>query len=412
MLSFEAARAKVIETLRARASTISPRPAESLDISSHPAAALGRVTSEIIAADREYPPFDRAMRDGFAVRSAEVQSTGSRLRLIGESRAGFPFSGDVAPGTCVQIMTGAPVPAGADSVVMIEHTSAAGDFIVFDRPVPLGKNVVRAGAENHAGDAVIRPGTRLGYAELAQAAQVGRTRISVTPRPRVAVVSTGDEIVPVAESPGPYQIRNSNCISLAAQSSLAGAEPILLGNAVDDPAAIRSAFEKALASADLLVVSGGVSAGKYDLVEPVLKDLSAEFLFDAVAIRPGRPIVFALCQGKPVFGLPGNPVSTMVTFELFVRPAIEVLSGLAPHPLPVLRARLRHAVDLKPALTHFIGARLSWPEGEPWAEVLPAESSGDIGRLTRGNCFLVIHESNRNLAPGDWVDVLPRQGAL
>lgn len=412
MLSLEAARSKVIETVRGRLAAAPPsRPTEAIEFASDPARALGRVAAETVAADREYPPFDRAMRDGFAVRSSEVSAAGARLRLIGESRAGGPFSGDVHPGTCVQIMTGAAAPAGADSVVMIEHTKIEGDYVVFDHPAVAEKNVVRAGAEHHAGDVLLRPGTRLGYAELAIAAQAGRTRIAVLPKPRVAVLSTGDEVVGIGEAPGPFQIRNSNCVSLAAQAVLTGAEPILLGNVPDDEATIRKAVEEGL-QADALVLSGGVSMGKYDLVEPVLKELGAEFVFDAVAIRPGRPVVFALCRGKAVFGLPGNPVSTMVTFELFARPAIEILSGLAPQPLPVLRARLRHDVDLKPPLTHFVGARVSWPEGEPWVEALPSESSGDIGRVTRGNCFLVVHESKRKIEAGEWADVLPRRGAL
>jgi molybdopterin molybdotransferase len=413
MLSFEAARARVIETVRNKvvAAAGPLRGIETIEFVPDPSRALGRVSAEIVAADRESPPFDRAMRDGFAVRSADVAAAGARLRLIGESRAGVPYSGDLAPGTCVQIMTGAAAPPGADSVVMIEHTKTDGEFVVFEQPAAFGKNVVRAGAENHAGDAVLRPGTRLGYAELAIAAQAGRTRIAVTPRPRAAILSTGDEIVGVDEKPGPFQIRNSNCVSLAAQASLAGAEPVVLGNVPDDAPAIRAAVEKGL-QADTLVLSGGVSVGKYDLVEPVLMELGAEFLFDAVAIRPGRPVVFAVCKGKPVFGLPGNPVSTMVTFELFVQPAIDILAGLVPQPVAVLRARLRHALDLKPQLTHFLGARLTWPEGEPSVEVLPSESSGDIGRVTRGNCYLVVHESKRKLEAGEWVDVLPRKGAM
>lgn len=413
MLSFEAARAKVIETVRGRVAAAIPssRGIETVEFVTDPSRVLGRVLAEIITADREYPPFDRAMRDGYAVHAAEVTAPGSRLQLIGESRAGFPFDGHLAPGTCVQIMTGAPAPPGTDSVVMIEHTKLEGEFVVFDRAAVAEKNVVRAGAENHKGDALLRLGTRLGFAELAMASQAGRTTISVFRKPRIAILSTGDEIVSAAETPGPYQIRNSNCISLAAQTDLAGAEPVALGNAPDDMAAIRAAIEKGL-QADALVLSGGVSAGKYDLVEPVLKELGAEFLFDAVAIRPGKPMVFALCKGKPIFGLPGNPVSTMVTFELFVQPAIEILSGLAPQPLPVLRAKLRHAIDLTAPLTHFVGARVSWPEGEPWVEVLPAESSGDIGRLTRGNCYLVVHEPKRKIDSGEWVDVLPRRGAL
>ncbi|HTV58058.1 MAG TPA: gephyrin-like molybdotransferase Glp [Verrucomicrobiae bacterium] len=413
MLSFEAARAKVIETVRGRmaAGIIPSRDNETIEFASDPSRALGRVVAEIVVADREYPPFDRAMRDGFALKSADANREGAELRLIGESRAGMPFSGEVRPGDCVQIMTGAPVPAGADAVVMVEYTKAEGDLVIFEKPATTGQNIVRKGTENHEGDAVLRPGTRLGYAELAMATQVGRTKIEVRPKPRVAILSTGDEIVIAGEAPGPFQIRNSNSVSLMAQAALAGAEPKALGNAADDATAIRAAIEKGL-QAELLVLSGGVSAGKYDLVEPVLRELSAEFLFDAVAIRPGRPVVFAICRDKPVFGLPGNPVSTMVTFELFVQPAIEILSGLGALPLPVLRAKLRHGMDLKPPLTHFVGARLSWPEGEPWVEVLPADSSGDIGKIARGNCYMVVHEAKRKLEAGEWVDVLPRRGAF
>lgn len=413
MLSFEAARAKVIETVRGRmAAGNSPRRGnETIEFGSDPARALGRVAAEIVVADREYPPFDRAMRDGFAVKSSEASQTGVRLRVIGESRAGMPFPGEVGPGTCVQIMTGAPVPAGVDAVVMLEYTKTEGELVTIEKPAASGQNIVRKGTENHQGDAVLRPGTRLGYAELAMATQVGRTKIEVRPKPRAAILSTGDEIVTTGKTPGPFQIRNSNSVSLMAQAAEAGAEPVSLGNAPDDAETIREAIEKGL-QADLLILSGGVSAGKYDLVEPVLSELGAEFFFDAAAIRPGRPVVFAICKGKPIFGLPGNPVSTMVTFELFVRPAIEILSGLTAQPLPVLRAKLRHGMDLKPPLTHFVGARLSWPEGEPWVEVLPADSSGDIGKITRGNCYMVVHESKRKLEAGDWVDVLPRRGML
>jgi len=232
----------------------------------------------------------------------------------------------LAPGTCVQIMTGAAVPTGADAVVMIEHTQREGGAVRFERAAPPGQNIVPRGKEAAAGQTLLKPGVRLGYAELALAAQVGMTQIQCAKRPRVAILSTGDEVVPVDETPGEFQIRNSNSVSLAAQVRIAGGEPVILASAADRVEDLGEKIERGLKE-DALVLSGGVSMGKYDLVEKVLKTMGAEFYFDAVMIRPGKPAVFGMCQGKPVFGLPGNPVSTMVTFELFVAPAIDLLSG-------------------------------------------------------------------------------------
>jgi molybdopterin molybdotransferase len=412
MISFEAARAKVIEVLTAR---VCAPEHETLDISVALAAPLGRILAEKIVADRNYPPFNRSIRDGFAVRSADVAEPGAKLRLIAESRAGVAFNGAVGAGECVRILTGAPVPRGANAVVMHEYTQEEGDFVVFEQAARTGQYYVLAGAEARIGETVVPRGTRLGYAELAVAAEVGHFRIEVSRRPRVAIISTGDEIVPVNQAPGPFQIRNSNNISLAAQVTLAGGEPIAAGSAKDEVAELRARIEEGL-KADMLLLSGGVSAGKYDLVEQVLKDLGAEVFFESVAIRPGKPVVFAWCRGKPVFGLPGNPVSTMVTFELFVVPAIEALSGCSSHPLAVFKAKLAHPVDEKTGVAHILPARVSWPKGEadaaPRVEVLLWEGSGDIGAVVRGNCFLIVHESNLHLQAGDWVDVLPRRGTF
>jgi molybdopterin molybdotransferase len=296
-------------------------------------------------------------------------------------------------------------------VVMIEHVRATGDEILVERQIRAGENIVAAGSEAKAGQKVLERGRRLGYAELASAAQVGHTRVTVYRQPRVAILSTGDEVVAVDRQPGPFQIRNSNSVSLAAQASLAGGEPVPLGNAPDRVEALRAQIERGLEE-DILVMSGGVSAGKYDLVEGVLRDLGAEFVFDAIAIRPGRPAVFAECRGKLVFGLPGNPVSTMVTFELLVTPAIEVRSGLDPQPLPLFKARLAKAVAQKAALTHFLPAVVSWTSGEPTVDVLPWQGSGDVVALAGANCFLVVHERKLSLAEGEWVDVLPRRGVF
>jgi molybdopterin molybdotransferase len=406
MLSYEAARAKVIEVIGAHVGRLS---SEIIEITEEPWRALGRILAETVAADRNYPPFNRSIRDGFALRSADVAEAGAKLRLIGESRAGVAFNGVVSPGTCVLILTGAPVPRGADAVVMQEYTRTEGDFVVFERAAIFGQNYVHAGVEARAGEVVLKRGMRLGYAELAMAAQVGRTSVGVTRRPRVAILSTGDEVVAVNQTPGPFQIRNSNSISLAAQVDLAGGQPVMLGNAPDEIAELREWVERGLES-EILVLSGGVSVGKYDLVEQVLRELGAEFFFDAVAMRPGKPAVFGWCRGKPVFGLPGNPVSTMVTFELLAAPAIELHCGYTPGPLALLKAKLAHPVAEKAPLAHFLPARVTWPDGEPVVEVLFWEGSGDIGAVVRGNCFLIVHESRQTLAAGEWVDVLPRRG--
>jgi molybdopterin molybdotransferase len=429
MIPFETARAKVIEIVAARKRTSEADSvtetslAETIDLARDPSRALRRILAEKIVADRNYPPFNRSIRDGFALRSADVTQSGVRLRVVGESRAGVAFDGTVGPGECVRILTGAPVPRGANAVVMHEYTRDEGGFVVVEQAVRAGQHFVLAGAEARVGEVVVPKGTRLSYAELAVAAEVGRPRIQVNRRPRVAIVSTGDELINLGEKPGPFQIRNSNTISLAAQVTLAGGEPVLGGNAPDRVEQLRERMTQSLDDADMLLLSGGVSAGKYDFVEQVLLDLGAEIFFDAVAIRPGKPVVFAWCRDKPVFGLPGNPVSTMVTFELFVAPGIELLTGYAPRPLPFFKARLGHPLDEKGSVAHFLPARVSWPPigmtaedtGDPPAptvEVLLWEGSGDIGAVVRGNCFLVVHASRLTLAAGDWADVLVRRGTF
>lgn len=404
MLSFLDARAKVIEVVTSRRST----PArETLDVQQ----ALGRILVEEVRADRAYPPFHRSTRDGFAVRCADLAKLPVTLEIIAEIKAGDAFSGKVGPGQCIQIMTGAAVPPGADAVVMIEHTKPAKTRVTFEHPVERQQNIVASGSEARAGQVLLVPGTRLGYAELAMAAQVGHHRVKVSARPRVAILSTGDEVVAVDQQPGPFQIRNSNSVSLAAQAALAGAEPVPLGNAPDREPELRALMEQGLQE-DTLVLSGGVSMGKYDLVEVVLRRLDAEFFFDEVAIRPGRPAVFGWCRGKPVFGLPGNPVSTMVTFELFVVPAIDLLSGTEPRPLGLFRAKLAAAAKQKAPLTHFLPAQLTWSGGEPVVRELPWQGSGDIVALAQANCFLVVPETRLEMAAGEWVDVLPRRDRM
>jgi molybdopterin molybdotransferase len=368
--------------------------------------AVGRVLAHDIVSDRDYPPFDRSIRDGYAVAAADTRA-GAQLKCIGELKAGDTPSVSVSAGNCIQIMTGAALPDGADAVVMIEHTARAGDNVTLDRAVKSGQHVVRKGSEQAAGGIVLAAGVRIGFAEIAAAAQVGASHPVVTRRPRVAVLSTGDEVVDFASTPGPFQIRNSNSVSLGAQISLLGRESVILGNAKDSLDDLRAKISAGL-EADALILSGGVSMGKYDLVEPVLREFGAEFVFDAVAIRPGKPVVFAICKGKPVFGLPGNPVSTMVTFDLFVQPALDILAGAEVRPLPFVQAVLTAPLSEKPGLTHFLPAQISWRDETARVSPIVWQGSGDVVAMARANCLMVVPAERERIEAGEAVHVLVR----
>jgi molybdopterin molybdotransferase len=403
MLTLEEARRKVIEQV---GKMRGPRAGTSVSVWD----ALGLVLAQEVKTDREYPPFDRSTRDGYAVRAREVKP-GAQLKCAGEIKAGDTVTEALAAGTCVQIMTGAAVPAGADAVIMIEYTQREGEFVRFERVAQSGQNIVPRGSEARAGQTILKPGMRLGFAELALAAQVGAVQLQCAKRPRVAVLSTGDEVVLIDQQPGAFQIRNSNSVSLAVQVRIAGGEPVVLGNAADRVEDLGEKIERGLKE-DALVLTGGVSMGKYDLVESVLKALGAEFFFDAVAIRPGKPAVFAICQGKPVFGLPGNPVSTMVTFQLFVAPAIDLLSGAEAHPLPLVEARLAESLNERPGLAHFLPARIEWHGPDPQVKALKWQGSGDITALAGANCFLVVPADHEKIATGERVSVLLRRDVV
>jgi molybdopterin molybdotransferase len=406
MLRFEEARQLVIEQAEKRAGARGRKTA-----SRSVWDGLGYILAQEVRTDREYPPFDRSTRDGYAVRAGEA-AAGAKLRCVGEIKAGDTVSAVLAAGTCVQIMTGAAVPAGADAVVMIEFTKRSGDEVSFERVTKAGQNIVPRGSEARAGELALRAGTRLGFAELAIAAQVGAADLLCFRKPRVAILSTGDEVVPIMDAPGPFHIRNSNTVSLAAQVQLAGGEPVPLVNALDRVDDLSAKIEQGLRE-DILVLSGGVSMGKYDLVEGVLKGMGAEFYFDAVAIRPGKPAVFGRCRDTLVFGLPGNPVSTMVTFQLFVTPAIDLLGGAEARALPLLEATLGEALREKTGLTHFLPARVEWDaKGVPQVKALVWQGSGDIAALSRANCFVVVPGDRQEIAAGEKISVLARGDVL
>ena len=393
-LTFEQARACVLETVR---QGISPPSTEEVRLFD----AAGRVLAQPIAADRDFPPVPRSVRDGFAVRAADVPG---KVTLIGEVRAGESFASELQPGEAVEIMTGAPMPRGADSVVMIEHVTVSGDRVEVPRPLQAGDNVSPQASQARCGEVILDPGHRLGFADIALIASFGLTRVSVYARPRIALLATGDEIVEVDETPLPYQVRNSNVESLAVQVARAGGLPDALPVARDLYAATRELVEHGLRTCDMLLLSGGVSAGKYDLVEKVLADLDAEFFFDRVLIMPGQPLVFGRAQGKFFFGLPGNPASTMVTFEIFARAAVELLGGEDQPLLPFLWTRLARDLRQKTGLTRFLPARLS-PDGSS-VDPLPWQGSGDVPALARANAFIVTDPDRETWPAGDWVRVL------
>jgi molybdopterin molybdotransferase len=395
--------------------------------------ARARVLAEKILADRDFPPFPRAIRDGYAVRSADLASVPVQLAVVGEIKAGAApqmIARDINPGEAAEIMTGAPMPAGADAVVMVEYSSRTGDTARIARVVHPGENIVPQGAEAKAGDVLLDAGTRLEQAALAVAASVGKAQLQVYTKPRVAILATGDELVEVTAQPGPNQIRNSNSYSLATQAAAAGARPIVLPVARDNLDDLRRSIARGLRE-DLLLLSGGVSMGKYDLVEQVLAGLNAEFFFTGVLIQPGRPVVLGRCgvllsenhhteqvgaaaadpqltprASRLFFGLPGNPVSTMVTFELFVRPVIDALAGAHARPLVFPWAKLKSELRTRTGLTRFLPAVLGGEFDHAEVEPVPWQGSGDIAAAARANCYLVVPPDRERVEAGEMVNVL------
>ncbi len=392
-LSFTEARRLVVATVRANRR---PAPVEEVSLLE----AAGRILAETLVADRDYPPVARSIRDGFAVRSSDLPG---ELRVAGEVRAGTRYAEALRPGEAVEIMTGAPVPDGADAVVMVEHATQRGDRVHIERTAEPGQFINPQGGEARQGDVLLRPGIRLGFAQIALAATVGRARLRVFARPRVAILATGDEVVPVEATPRPFEVRNSNAYSLAVQVARAGGVPEIMPVAKDNREDTRRLIEACLRT-DLLLLSGGVSAGKYDVVERALAGLGAEFYFDRVLIQPGQPLVFGRVHGVFFFGLPGNPASTMVTFELFARAAVELLAGLEEPELPVFQVRLAENFRHKPGLTRFLPARLSNDGTE--LRPIPWRGSSDVPALARANAWLVADADRECWKAGELIGVV------
>jgi molybdopterin molybdotransferase len=371
---------------------------------------LGMVLAEPVYADRDQPPFPRSTRDGFACRAADLAAA-LPLAVVGLIRAGEVAPIAISRGQAIEIMTGAPVPDGADCVVMVEHVQRDGNTVnlAHGRSITSGENIVPRGAEAKAGDVIVSRGTRISAAQVAAAAACGAGQLHVFARPRVAIIATGDELVEVDQQPLVQQIRNSNSYSLAAQLLAAGAQPVRLPIARDERGELAAIIRSALQS-DLLLLSGGVSMGKYDLVEEVLLDLGAEFFFTGALIQPGKPVVFGRLglEDRQIyfFGLPGNPVSTMVTFSLFVEPLLGALCG-DPHRGPrFAQARLVSDVHVKTGLTRFLPASLRSVSTDLTVEPVSWQGSGDVASASRSNCFLVVPPDRPRLAAGETVAVL------
>lgn len=369
--------------------------------------ANGRVLRRTILSDLDLPPFDRARMDGYALRSADTRNAPVLLQAIGEASAGFGFAGQVAAGQAVRIMTGAPVPAGADAVQKIEVIKVNPDgSIELTEPVAAGQFITPRASEARQGVIVINAGARITPAASAVLASFGQAQVMVARRPRLALLSTGSELVEVDELPQGAQIRNSNTYSLAGYALQAGAEILHTAIVRDDFDATRQAIAEALTQADLVMLSGGVSMGDYDLVKPALLALGAEILVEKVAMHPGKPTVFAKLNDKVIFGLPGNPVSVAVSFHLFARPVLLKMQGARDLYLPRGQAHVTQPVKGAPPRRSHQPARLLMREGRAEAEPLKWGGSSDLVAFMQADALIVVPETRANLNAGELAEVI------
>jgi len=371
--------------------------------------ALGRVLGEDIIASRDNPPWDNSAMDGFAVRAEDIRqehaiTKPAVLTIIEDVPAGKMATKTVGPGQAIRIMTGAPVPKGADTVVKVEETEPSGDTVRIFKQEPRGSNIRPQGEDVKKGDCIIAKGTQLRPAEIGMLAILAKSFILVHQRPRVAILSTGDELADLDERFDEEKIINSNSYGLAAAVQEAGGIPILLGIAKDEPAALKDKIAHGL-NADVLVLSGGVSMGDYDFTKAVFKELGAEMNFWKLAIRPGQPLAFGKIQGKLAFGLPGNPVSSMVTFEQLVRPVMLKLSGQRSYGRPVVQALFQEKFSKRNDRRHFLRGILSREEGVLKVRTTGEQGSGILTSMVKANCLIDVPEAVEKLNPGDTVNV-------
>jgi molybdopterin molybdotransferase len=369
----------------------------------------GRVLGEDIIATRDNPPWNNSAMDGFAVRWEDIQqeyaiTKATVLRVIEEVPAGKMATKVVGPGEAIRIMTGAPVPKGADTVLKIEDTEATPDSVKVFKPEPRGSNIRPQGEDVKAGECIISKGTQLRPGQIGMLAILARGFVSVYQRPRVAILATGDELADLDEPLTDDKIINSNSYGIAAAVQEAGGIPLLLGIARDNPASLREKIAQGL-NADIIVLSGGVSMGDYDFTKAVFQELGAEMNFWKLAIRPGQPLAFGKIQGKLAFGLPGNPVSSMVTFEMLVRPAMLKMSGQSRYGRPIVQAMFQEKISKGTDRRHFLRGSLTREDGVLKVRTTGAQGSGILTSMVKANCLIDVSESVERLVPGDMVDV-------
>lgn len=354
--------------------------------------AMGRGLAESVQATRDVPPFRNSAMDGYAVRAADVSAASpaqpARLQVVEIVGAGALPQETVKPGTTIQIMTGSPMPEGADAVVRVEDTATRGEIVEIRTTATAGSNVRQAGEDMRSGEVVLRPGQVLRPADLGLLASLGQATVSVWRRPEVAILATGDELVELGQPLGPGQIANSNAYTLAAAVEEAGACPRVLGIVRDDVVAARRAFADALTS-DVVLSTGGVSMGVFDLVRETLTGLGVEERFWKVAQKPGKPLSFGRRGRTAVFGLPGNPVSSLVCFYVYVRPALRAMMGMAALHLPVIEAQLEEDLRTTAGLTDFVRCVIDSSSGSYRARVTGSQSSGILRSMSLGGGLII-----------------------
>jgi molybdopterin molybdotransferase len=370
---------------------------------------LGRVLGEDVIAPRDNPPWDNSAMDGFAVRWEDIKqehaiTKPAVLAVIEDVPAGKVATRSVGPGQAIRIMTGAPVPQGADTVVKVEETEPSGDTVRIFKEVERGANIRPQGEDVRKGDRIIAKGTQLRPAEVGMLAILGKAFVVAYQRPRVAILSTGDELADLDERFDEDKIINSNSYGIAAAVQEAGGIPLLLGIARDQPAALKEKIAHGL-NADILVLSGGVSMGDYDFTKAVFKELGAEMNFWKLAIRPGQPLAFGKIQGKLAFGLPGNPVSSMVTFEQLVRPAMLKMGGHRSYGRPVVQAVFQEKFSKRNDRRHFLRGILSRDKDGLTVRTTGDQGSGILTSMVKANGLIDVPEEVERLNPGDVVNV-------
>lgn len=367
-------------------------------------ASLGRVVAEDLAAPWDMPLNDNSAMDGFAVLAKDCRQPGSRLRVTGYIPAGGDATGPILEGAAVRIMTGAPVPHNCDAVVPVEETAEGDGVVTITAAVHAGQHIRRQGEDVASGETFLTAGTVIHSPEISMLATFGKALVPVYRRARVAILSTGDELIELGETPVPGRVINSNALSLAAAVREAGAEPVILGIARDERDSHCALLREGL-KADALITSAGVSAGDRDLVRDVLGELGVRQLFWKVDIKPGGPLAFGMKDGTPVFSLPGNPVSTMITFEEFVRPALLKMMGHRLVIKPFFRARLRDTVSKKADKLHFLRVKVDLVEGQYWATLAGNQQTSILRTMVNANAIALLPRERTTVAAGEEVEV-------